>query len=55
MRILGFEPSSVILEMLDIQFDVNVAIGVDIGIANDVLPVLWIEVYSYCVIQSQSM
>ena len=31
--------------MSEIQFNVNVANGVAIDFANDVLPVLWMEVY----------
>ena len=33
--------------MSKIQFDVNVANGVAIDIANDVLPVWWMEVYPF--------
>ena len=37
--------------MSEIQFDVNVANGV----ANDVLPVWWMEVYPFRINQSESM
>ena len=33
--------------MSKIQFDVNVANGVAIDVANDVLPVWWMEVYPF--------
>ena len=41
--------------MSEIQFDINVANGISIDIANDVLPVLWMEVYHFCVYQSESL
>ena len=41
--------------MYEIQFDVNVANDVAIDVANDVLPVSWIEVYPFRVNQSESL
>ena len=41
--------------MPKIHFDVNVANGVAIDIANDLLPVWWMEVYPFCLIQSKSL
>ena len=39
------------------EFDVNVANGVAIDVANDVLPVWWIDVhvYPFCFNQSESL
>ena len=33
--------------MYKIQFDVDVDFGADIDVANDVLPILWMEVYPF--------
>ena len=41
--------------MSKIQFDVNVANGVAVDVANDVLPVWWMEVYPFRVYQSESL
>ena len=41
--------------MSGIQFDVNVANGVAIDVANDILPVWWMEVYPFRVNQSESL
>ena len=41
--------------MSKIQFDVNVANGVAIDVANDTLPVWWMEVYPFRVNQSESL
>ena len=41
--------------MSENQVDVNVANGVAIDVANDVLPVWWIEVYHFRVNQSESL
>ena len=41
------------LLMSEIQFNVNVANGVAIDVANDILPVRWMEVYPFCVNQSE--
>ena len=41
--------------MSEIQFDVNVANGVAIDVANDVLPVWLMEVYPFRVNQSESL
>ena len=41
--------------MSEIQFDVNVAKGVAIDVANHVLPVWWMEVYPFRVNQSESL
>ena len=41
--------------MSEIQFDVNVTNGVAFDIANDVLPVSWMEVYPFRVNQSESL
>ena len=41
--------------MSEIQFDVNVANGVDINVVNDVLPVWWMLVYPFRVNQSESL
>ena len=38
-----------------IQFDTNVASSVAIDVANDVLPVWWMEVYPFRVNQSESL
>ena len=38
-----------------IQFDVNVANGVAIGVANDVLLARWMEVYPFRLNQSKSL
>ena len=38
-----------------IKFDVNVANGVVIDVANDVLPVWWLEVYPFRFNQSKSL
>ena len=42
-------------EMSKIQFDVDVAYGVDIDVANDVLPVWLMEVYPFRFSQSKSL
>ena len=39
----------------EIQFDFNVASGVAIDVANDALPVWWMEVYPFRVNQSESL
>ena len=39
--------------MSEIQFDVNVAYGVAIDVAINVLPVWWMEVYLFRVDQSE--
>ena len=41
--------------MSEIQIHVNVPNGVAIDIANDVLPVWWMEVYPFRVYQSESL
>ena len=41
--------------MPKIQFDVNVSYGVAIYVANDVPSVWWMEVYHFCLNQSQSL
>ena len=41
--------------MSEIQFDIHVANGVAIDVANDVHPVWWIEVYPFRVNQSESL
>ena len=41
--------------MPKIQFDVNLIYGVAIDIANDVLPVWWMEVYPFHLNQSKSL
>ena len=41
--------------MPKIQFDVNIANCVAIDIANEVLPVWWMEVYPFCFKQSKSL
>ena len=41
--------------MLLNEFDVIVAYGVAIDVANDVLPVWWIEVYPFRFNQSKSL
>ena len=41
--------------MSEIQFDVNFANGDAIDVANNVLPVKWIEVYPFRVNQSESL
>ena len=41
--------------MYKIQFDVNVANGVTIGVVNDALPVRWIAVYPFRFNQSKSL
>ena len=41
--------------MSEIHFDVIFANGVAIDVANDVLPVWWIEVYHFRVNQSESL
>ena len=41
--------------MSKIQFDVNVANGVAINVANDILRVWWMEVYPFRVNQSESL
>ena len=41
--------------MPKIQFDVNIANGVVIDVANVVLPVWWMEVYPFCLNQSKSL
>ena len=41
--------------MLKIQFDVNIANGVTIDIANDILPVWWMEVYLFRLNQLKSL
>ena len=41
--------------MSEIQFDVNVAKGVAINVANNILPVSWMEVYPFHVYQSESL
>ena len=37
------------------QFDVNVANGVAIDVANDVLSLWWMEVYTFRINQSKSL
>ena len=41
--------------MSEIQFYVNIANGVAIDIANDILPFSWMEVYPFRVNQSESL
>ena len=41
--------------MSKIQFDVDVANGVAIAVANDVLPVWWMEIYPFPFSQSISL
>ena len=41
--------------MPKIHFDVNVANGVSIDVANDLLPVWWMEVYPFHLNQSKSL
>ena len=41
--------------MSEIQFNVNVANGAVIDVANDELPVWWMDVYPFCVNQSGSL
>ena len=41
--------------MPKIQFDFKVANGVAIDVANDILPVWWMEVYTFRVNQSESL
>ena len=41
--------------MSEIHFDINVANGVAIDVANDVLPVWWMEVNPFRVNQSESL
>ena len=41
--------------MPKIQFDVNIAKGVAIDVANDVLPVYWMEIYPVRLNQSKSV
>ena len=41
--------------MSKIQFDVDIAIGVAIDVANDVLPVWWMEVYPFHFSPSKSL
>ena len=43
------------LKLPKIQFDVNVSNGVAIDVANDVLPVWWMEVYTLRLNQSKSL
>ena len=41
------------LLMSEIQFDVNVAYGFAVDVANNVLPVWWMEVYPFRIDQSE--
>ena len=41
--------------MPKIQFEVNVANGVAIDVAIDVLLIWWMEVYTFCLNQSKSL
>ena len=41
--------------MPKIKFDVNVANGVAIDVANGVLPVLWMGVYHFCFNESNQL
>ena len=41
--------------MSEIQFDVNVANGIAVDVANDVLMVWWKEVYPFRVNQSEEL
>ena len=41
--------------MSEVHFDVNIANGVVIDVAIDVLPVWWMEVYPFRVIQSEAL
>ena len=41
--------------MSEIQFNINVDNGVAIAVANDVLPVWWMEVYPFRINQSESL
>ena len=43
------------MKTLKSQFDVNVANGFAIDVANDVLPVWWMEVYPFRFNQSKSL